>query len=399
MFIEGSTETTDEDSPDADGDSSVKSLRLRGVCESVLEARLQRLIRRQKFDEAINFAKLFRLSVETVYQAKANNLLEQLSPWKTEKLSDKEEENLIVELKECLKKLNDLDFMVQCCITAALPKLDQIRSLLTLGRETIRNNADKSLSVDLMVNVSLTLQKLETFNLARPQGTIDEWIEFSRSRPLDECLEFLKGGNLNAVLIMWSRHKPDISVDLDSDVILEMLDSISPKWSVEEKLTWLGEFLPDCLMFVPESLAVISSWTSKAAREYELTDRKNWPSNGLEFAEGALQTLSFPYSLHEVNSLKASRAQFILNQQRTDPDSELARLIELIDNLKDLKILHKTYRLRVKLADFVAEDKTEVVRLILDWCAEAEELTEVINGFLSDFIHRKELQMGDVFAG
>lgn len=46
----------------------VRSIRLRGICESVLDARLQRLIRRQKFDEAEKFAVKFKLSLEQVFQ-------------------------------------------------------------------------------------------------------------------------------------------------------------------------------------------------------------------------------------------------------------------------------------------------------------------------------------------
>lgn len=48
----------------------VQQLRVRGVCESVLEARLGRLVRRQRFQEALEFAKKFRLPREQVYQVR-----------------------------------------------------------------------------------------------------------------------------------------------------------------------------------------------------------------------------------------------------------------------------------------------------------------------------------------
>lgn len=44
----------------------VSQLRIRGICESDLEARLQRLIRRQKFEEAEDFARKYRFSPEEV---------------------------------------------------------------------------------------------------------------------------------------------------------------------------------------------------------------------------------------------------------------------------------------------------------------------------------------------
>ncbi len=46
----------------------ITSLRIRGICEGSPEARLLRLLRRKKFDEAEKFAKMNRLSLEEVHQ-------------------------------------------------------------------------------------------------------------------------------------------------------------------------------------------------------------------------------------------------------------------------------------------------------------------------------------------
>lgn len=51
----------------------VSQLRIRGICESDLEARLQRLIRRQKFEEAEEFAKKYRFKPEEVRQKYSPN--------------------------------------------------------------------------------------------------------------------------------------------------------------------------------------------------------------------------------------------------------------------------------------------------------------------------------------
>ncbi len=53
----------------------VRSLRVRGICESVPEARLQRLVRRQRFEEAEKLAKVLNLPVESVYQVRSSNLM------------------------------------------------------------------------------------------------------------------------------------------------------------------------------------------------------------------------------------------------------------------------------------------------------------------------------------
>ena len=68
-------------------------------------------------------------------------------------------------------------------------------------------------------------------------------------------------------------------------------------------------------------------------RGYE-TERRCWPSNGLRFAESVLAALSFDCDSGGGDALRLSRAQQMLNQQRSDPASDLHRLIGLIASLK-----------------------------------------------------------------
>jgi len=46
----------------------LSSLRMRGIYESVLEARLSRLVRRNKFQEAEELAKKFKLPIDQLYK-------------------------------------------------------------------------------------------------------------------------------------------------------------------------------------------------------------------------------------------------------------------------------------------------------------------------------------------
>ena len=83
----------------------VQYLRVRGICESVPEARLDRLVRRQRFDEAEKFAKDFKLPAEQVHRGRIAWILERLSPWRKERLDGSEEEQLIRTLGETLRKV------------------------------------------------------------------------------------------------------------------------------------------------------------------------------------------------------------------------------------------------------------------------------------------------------
>jgi hypothetical protein len=69
----------------------------------------------------------------------------------------------------------------------------------------------------------------------------------------------------------------------------------------------------------------------------------------------------------ESGELRASKVLLMLHQQRTDQKSDLYLLTRLIETLKDLKILHQSFRFRIKLADFDIDAKADVAALILDW--------------------------------
>ena len=108
----------------------VSRLKMRGICEGVPEARLARLIKRSKFDEAEKFANSFKLDKEQVFQAKAPWLLNFLSPWKAEDPSSPHRE-AYQQLEDTLTKMIDLNFVVELCVTAAMPSLAMTRDLLT----------------------------------------------------------------------------------------------------------------------------------------------------------------------------------------------------------------------------------------------------------------------------
>ena len=68
--------------------------------------------------------------------------------------------------------------------------------------------------------------------------------------------------------------------------------------------------------------------------------------------------------------------------------------------LQDLETLHKTFRLHVKLSEFLAEDKSEVIATVLDWCTESAEVTNLIENFLLDYVRRCPgvLEAGKIFS-
>ena len=77
-------------------------------------------------------------------------------------------------------KMNDLNFVVELCVTAAVPDLTMSRNLLTFARKKIVNNSGV-VSEKLMLKVGETLHRLETFVLLQEgEDDVELWLEFTR---------------------------------------------------------------------------------------------------------------------------------------------------------------------------------------------------------------------------
>ena len=68
------------------------------------QVRLERILRRGKFDEAEKFAQTFNLNPDAIYKRKVSWLLERLSPWNTG-LDLEAKAELFSDLKLCLGRL------------------------------------------------------------------------------------------------------------------------------------------------------------------------------------------------------------------------------------------------------------------------------------------------------
>ena len=380
----------------------VTRMRIRGISEGVPEARLARLLKRNKFEEAEQFATSFALDKEQIYRSKSSWLLDFLSPWRQEDES-RPHTKLLVELKTTLGLMQDLDYVVELCVTAALPSLHMTRELLIFARNKIENNVD-NISESLMLRVGNTLHRLETFTLVKEDQEeatlVDQWMDFTRACMLNLVVQALTQGDMSKALLLWIRHQAEFKNLLDTDAISDLLDSIPDSQACDSVLHWLRQFIPDSLAMVPDCLPVLASWGVRAVKRLELAKRKQWPLCGLEFAQAILKTMTFNREAGEtsVSDFNQFMTLLTLNQQRAEPESPLSHLIHLINSLEDLLVLHKQYKIKVKLAEFMDPVKFNVISLILDWITSPSEVGPLMENFLSKFILRCDLEVNKTLA-
>ena len=379
----------------------VTRIKMRGICEGVPEQRLQRLLKRLKFDEAEKFAASFKLPLEPVHQARAAHLLTFLSPWKAPDPA-RPHAAVMAELEATLTKMTDLNFVVELCVTAAAPSLAMTRDLLNFARRKIENNPG-SVSEQLLLRVGRTLHRLETFVLVHPDpgdlvDTVDTWMEFTRAAMLGQVETLLARGDLERALLVWIRHQAEFRAELGAGAVRALLQLIPDTVSGPRLLAWLAQFIPDCLELVPDSLPAICSWAVAAVTSLELARRATWPQSGLALARAVLDTMTFRRTQAGASDFSQFMSLLTLNQQRIEQDSPLSQLINLIKALEDLLLLHKKFRIKIKLSEFTDPVKFNVVSLILDWVNSSSEIRTLMDTFLTSFLLRAELDINKTLS-
>ena len=382
--------------------SLVTRLRIRGISEGVPEARLAKLLRRNKFKEAEQFAESFGLDKEEVWRSRSQHLLKFLSPWQAEDPASPHGE-VVLELEQVLGKMRDQEWAVQLCLTAALPSLQLTRQFLLTARARLTNTEDE-LAERLGLKVATTLHRLETFTLtgaARKAGAggeeVEEWLEFSRVDMMEQVGVWLSQGELKRAGLAWARHQAELQPKLDCARVAESMSLLKPDHP--GLLAWLEQFLPDCLALLPACLPATAAWATLAVMGLEFSQRSGWPSCGLSLARGILDTMTFS---RDDGAWESGRqlALLTLAQQRAQHDSPLSRLIQLVNSLEDLLVLHKQFRIKLKLSDFQDPVKEKVVGLILDWvqAGAGQEVPALMDGFLTGYMKRCGLDVSATLA-
>jgi len=338
-------------------------------------------LRRGRFDEAEKFAETFGLNKDCIYRGKVSRLLERLSPWNTS--TDAEtKEKLFLDAKECLSNLQDMEFVMECCSLAALPSIEMTRELLEFARRRIGIfSEDKQLNARNLLKIGETMHRLETYVITEEEQSVESWMKFSRVDILSEIKKTLTRGNVNTALLYWVRHQAELRSRMDLPQILDILSSLPVNISIQTQLRWLRQFIPDVLQILPDSLPSLAAWACNSVKELE-GNHHDWPEKGLCFAEDVLATMQF----EKFDDFNQFLTILTLNQQRSENDSALSKLINLINMLKDLLQLKTEFRIKIKLSEFSVENKFSVVSSILDWVMLPEDIPNLMNGFLTQFI-------------
>ncbi|NXO68468.1 KNTC1 protein, partial [Phainopepla nitens] len=392
-FLEGINEKHQIPSEDP-----VSIVVMRSLTEALPENRLSRLLHKHKFTEAENFAIQFGLDVELVYKVKANTILEKLASSSLGSFSQEALLDLGIEAKENLQKIQDNQFVVNYCINAPWPLYETTREMLNYAKVRVlkkdnRTNAPPSDGAPVSIAEVLRAQArlttfCEAFGLEKFSGIA--WTEFLNNEDMFKIIGFqLKEGNLACAQYLWLRHQADFESSFDEKMLKDLLTSIHFTAPLKELCVWLKNFvIPFSRRVVPDGEKILAKWLEQAARNLELTDKANWPENGLQVAE-----IFFTSKNQGELGVTAFGKWTPL---RCGDCEEIQRLKKLVNDLQELRNLYRKYNCRLAFCDFEKENATTIVFRMLDKILAPELVPSILEKFIKPYLCEHNLQKDEL---
>ncbi|KAJ7396567.1 Kinetochore-associated protein 1 [Pitangus sulphuratus] len=359
---------------------------------------LSRLLHKRKFAEAENFALQFGLDVELVYQVKANIILEEMASASAGSYGQEAWLDLVKEAKENLQKIQDRQFVVNYCINAPWPLYESAQEMLNYAKVRIlkkdeRSSAPSSDGAPVSITEVLRAQaRLTTFYGAFGPEKFSgiAWTEFLNNTDVFRTIvRELQEGHFSCAQYLWLRHQADFETSFDEKMLKDLLGAIPFTVPLHELCLWLQNIvIPFSRRVVPSGQKILAKWLEQGARNLELTDKANWPENGLQMAEifftsknqseGGLTTLGHSTAL-------------------TCGDcEEIQRLKKLVNDLQELINLYRKYNCRLALSDFEKENATTIVFRMVDRILAPELIPSILEKFIKPYLCEHNLQKDEL---
>uniref|UniRef100_A0A8C3BWV0 Kinetochore associated 1 n=1 Tax=Cairina moschata TaxID=8855 RepID=A0A8C3BWV0_CAIMO len=366
---------------------------MRSLTEALPENRLSRLLHKHKFTEAENFAIQFGLDVELVYKVKASAILEKLASASVGSYGQEVWLDLVNEAKENLHKIQDSQFVVDYCINAPWPLYETTQEMLNYAKVRILKKDDKTVVLPSDGAPVLRAQaRLTTFygafGVEKFSGIA--WTEFLNNEDIFRNIIFqLEEGNLRCAQYLWLRHQADFESSFDEKMLENLLNAIHVTVPLDELCLWLKNVvIPFLRRVVPKEQKILAKWLEQGARNLELTDKANWPENGLQMAE------VFFTSKNQDEMGLTTFGQW--TPLRYGDCEEVHRLKKLVNDLQELINLYRKYNCRLALCDFEKENATTIVFRMFDKILAPELVPSILDKFIKPYLREHNLQKDEL---
>ncbi|XP_046740474.1 kinetochore-associated protein 1 [Diprion similis] len=370
IFLEGASKIS----------SVIDTIKIKVVEDKLPELRMQRLLKRGKYDEAESFAKRFHLSLNAIHCARATVLSQQLYSATDYSVRS----NVLKELFNTLDKIENVEDIFKYCHNTSTSDIEHAKQLISYAQHRLMTDAEKKSDVliaEYLFILNSTLLRIETYEMIQQtrentitcsNEDIGNWPQFFEADLFNMCKSYLMNSELKVAALIWVRHWCTLAEFVTTEVVRDMLEIIPDGLLQHELWPWLLHFVPSILSVFPDGLTEIITWGYKRAKLFQKYDQSNWPKNGLDFCKSFMKLLN----------LEKSQSFSLLNEQYTTEHSPLQHLTEVIQALTDLMELKKNHRLIVEIKAYMGEP-IEVAHLLLN-----KVYPQEVGHFIESFLHQ-----------
>lgn len=339
-------------------DHFVQTIEIKSIIETDPDQRFKKLLLREHFDEAEEFAKQAELSMEPLHQARVKKCLSNLKGMKP---SSKAFEKAFNELMTRLANVTDKNFLVTIRVNE-IPD----RSSMTTFLEYLLSNIETNLYQNETNEINELLLRLETLRLIDPEECNMQWLKFLHNKDMARvAMDYFKTDVLLSCLI-WSRHSSSIVPMLQLDQFHKWLGSISSTIEPFQLIQWLRHFSPCFLQIFPDEMSFLVDWSLERTRSLQFSNA--WPEIGLEF-------------INKINDI-FKEIKFMFVDIRRSYHSNMEKLQKMILTLEDMSVLKTTYHLTMTLDDYSSRTIEETALRLLQRI-QINNLKGMVNNFLS----------------
>ncbi|KAJ3048663.1 hypothetical protein HK097_010321 [Rhizophlyctis rosea] len=399
------------------------NLAVRALSETLPMNRFQQLISCKRFEDADAFAKQHSLDEQIVARAKLNHTLNELgieATWNGDELTA-----VLQGVWQDLDKVNDLSICIDFCLRVVMPTARFALQMLTYARDLIsrqEGSYNQSTKEDAVQKVYGGIRRLGTYQLihANPAsedevddeaGEFDgkEWQRFRTSDMVAEMRDYVRVGNLRAVIVIWRRHHLDENLlNKLPDILADLPDHASPS----DFVPWLGtEVLP--FIAAPEDRSRLAEWIERRARITEqkqsrphgalsvirLLDTTRWlanPAGGTVSAGGEMQLFSPATPARYVENTALFAQAGCGHGQEEDQSVGLDGGLRA--ELEDLVYLWDKHDFQVSLSDYTLSTPIGIALELLDRVAAPELIRDAVDMHFRPYVERNNLTVDELLV-
>lgn len=347
-------------------------LRFCMVNETESERRLERLLRQHKFEEAEEFAAIYKLDVRIINMARVESTMNDICG--TEEID---------KLFELLERIDDVEFKLTACCAADTfcAHLSDVRRVLVYGATLSLVNCDELLNKQKLL-ISL-LYKFDTFVSLNATDSVQEWLRFADRDLIDVLLAKLRQHDIDDAIRIYSRLGEGLSDKLTDNQLKEILKVLN-EFTLAEYRCFLPTFIPTTFTYRPTALPIFVNWIINKIYLIERDDNVHFPENAITFTDIVLGQLKT-----DSRSVRLKGQCTLLNHNGVNI------LSDYVDFLKDIQTLKNNYCININLREYKSAP-TCVVRILLQVRMCAEDYEQFLSRFLCSFMIKKNLDHNEI---